>query len=50
VMRQDVDESVNDRDLLAEFFAEQNTPGSSESSFTPAQVADIVRRDRDASE
>lgn len=44
------DEPADDRNRLADFFAAREQPRSSESSFTPAQVAEIIRRDRDASE
>jgi hypothetical protein len=44
------EEPADDRNRLADFFASREELRSSESSFTPAQVAEIIRRDRDASE
>ena len=34
---------------LAEFFAETDRPAAKQSSFTPEDVAELVRQDRDAS-
>jgi hypothetical protein len=50
VVSQRLDEPTPGRNLLEEFFAESDEPRSSHSSFTPEQVAEIVRRDRNASE
>lgn len=38
------------RSTLEEFFAATMQPTTEQSSFTPAQVAELIRRDRDASQ
>ena len=45
-----VNEPADGRQALKEFFAERSEPRSAKSSFTPERVAEIVRRDRDASD
>jgi hypothetical protein len=45
-----VNEPADGRQVLKEFFAERSEPRSAKSSFTPESVAEIVRRDRDASD
>jgi len=49
-VRERLDEPTEDRNPLGEFFAVRDEPSSQKSTFTPAEVAEIIRRDRDASE
>lgn len=43
------DVNVPDPANLAEFFAGADQPRQEQSSFTPRQVAELIRQDRDAS-
>ncbi len=43
-------QGADNEETLAEFFAATMQPKTESSSFTPDDVAELIRRDRDASE